>query len=122
MVSKPDLRVTNGYIIGVSQRSVCSGVVCTEILSHLSLWLLEAHQSVALFNGRATLECCQNPREAVAVLHRLTFILKVKAGLIPYFSYCQENLFKTNVFVCKSVLYNFPTLPVSLSPRFIHSY
>lgn len=49
MVSKPDLKVTNGYIIGVSQRSVCSGVVCTEILGHLSPWLLEAQRSVALF-------------------------------------------------------------------------
>lgn len=54
MVSKPDLRVTNGYIIGVSQRSVCSGVVRSQIRSHLSLWLLKAQRSVAQFNGHAT--------------------------------------------------------------------
>lgn len=62
MVSKPDLRVTNGYIIGVSQRLVCSGFVCTQILSHLSLWFLEAQRSVDWCNGHATLECSQNLR------------------------------------------------------------
>lgn len=60
MVSKSDLRTTDGCIIGLTQRSVCSGVVRTQILRHLSLRLLEAQRSVAWLSGRATLEPCQN--------------------------------------------------------------
>lgn len=107
MVSKPDLRVTNGYIIGVSQRLVCSGVVCTQILGHLSLWLSGARRSVALFSGRATLERCQNLRTTVTAPHR-SFTLKDKTAVILYFSFCEQIPWKIKI-----VLYdNFPVLSI----------
>lgn len=77
MVSKPDLRVANGYITGVSQRAGRSGVVCTEALGHLSPRLLEAHWSVV----RPPEQC-----------YRTTFVL---------------NPIKTNVFICLSACHSF---------------
>lgn len=92
MVSKADLRVTNGYIIGVSQRSVCSGVVCTQILSHLSPWLSEAKRSVTVCNGRATLECftTQGKQWQFHTEHRYFTLNDTLGGL--YVSFCQHVL------------------------------
>lgn len=63
----------------------------------------DTRPSVTMVPG-GTLECCQSPRETVAMLHKLTFLLNVKA-----------NPMNTNVFICLSVRYSF-------RPMFIPSH